>query len=146
MAVCHLCNIQKIQKQPSCRKSVQPPLRKKMWNPKWWPRNGCDGRLIAKILITTIQVNLVSNPSETWRRQHKFELSVLNFLLLTYSTITAISWPPPWISHLFQNGLLRGRTLFLHLGCFRIRLNVKLQKSKWIKYLSQWIAFDVVGY
>jgi len=27
------------------------------------PRNGCDGRLMAKILITTIQVNLVPNPS-----------------------------------------------------------------------------------
>jgi len=31
-----------------------------------------DGRLMAKILITTIQVNLVPNPSETWRRQYKF--------------------------------------------------------------------------
>jgi len=31
-----------------------------------------DGRLRAKILITTIQVNLVPNPSKTWRRQHKF--------------------------------------------------------------------------
>ena len=28
-----------------------------------------DGRLMAKILITTIQVNLVPNPSETWQRQ-----------------------------------------------------------------------------
>jgi len=26
---------------------------------------------MAKILITTIQVNLVPNPSEKWRRQHK---------------------------------------------------------------------------
>jgi len=25
---------------------------------RWQPRNGCDGRLIAKFLITTIQVNL----------------------------------------------------------------------------------------
>ena len=33
-------------------------LWKKMWNPKWQPRNGCDGRLKAKILITSIQVNL----------------------------------------------------------------------------------------
>jgi len=32
-------------------------------------KNGCDGSLIAKILITSIQV---LNPSETWRRQHKF--------------------------------------------------------------------------
>jgi len=33
---------------------------------------GCDGRLMAKFLITTIQMNLVPNPSEMWRRQHKF--------------------------------------------------------------------------
>ena len=45
-------------KQLSC---VRPPkmlLWKKMWNPKWWPRNGRDGRLNAKILIMKIQVNL----------------------------------------------------------------------------------------
>jgi len=48
------------------------PLGKKMRNPRWWPRNGCDGRLIEKFLITTIRVNLVLNLSETWRRQHKF--------------------------------------------------------------------------
>ena len=35
-------------------------------------KNGCDDSLIAKILIITIQVNLVLNPSETWRRKHKF--------------------------------------------------------------------------
>jgi len=27
-----------------------------------WLRNGCDGRPIAKNLVITIQVNLVSNP------------------------------------------------------------------------------------
>jgi len=27
---------------------------------------------MAKFLITTIQVNLVQNPSEMWRWQHKF--------------------------------------------------------------------------
>ena len=31
-----------------------------------------DGRLMAKILIMTIHVNLVLNPGETWRRQCKF--------------------------------------------------------------------------
>jgi len=29
---------------------------------------------MAKFLMTTIQVNLVPNPSETWRRQHKLSL------------------------------------------------------------------------
>jgi len=28
--------------------------------------------VMVKILIVTIQVNLVPNPSEMWRRQHKF--------------------------------------------------------------------------
>ena len=38
--------------QPSCKKSVQAAYKiaveKMMWNPKWRPRNGCDGRLMAK--------------------------------------------------------------------------------------------------
>jgi len=67
------------QKHPSCKKkSVRPrrrPLWKKMWNLRWWPRNGCDGKLIAKILITTIQVNLMLNL--IWRRQHKFTWIVI---------------------------------------------------------------------
>jgi len=58
---CCLCNMKYISnpKQQSCE-SVRPLrrwLRKEMWNPMWWSRNSCDGRLIAKILIT-IQVNL----------------------------------------------------------------------------------------
>jgi len=75
-------------KQPSCKKNcVAPkrPLLKKMWNPRWRPRNGCDGRLMAKFLITTIQVNLVPNPSETRRRQHNSpELLLLKILPLAY--------------------------------------------------------------
>ena len=60
-------------KQPRCKKSVRPSKRlwwKKMWNPRWLPRNGCDGRLMVKILITTIQVNFVpidqAAPKFTW--------------------------------------------------------------------------------
>ena len=37
------------QKQPSCKKgaaSIKNHGEKKMRNQKWWPRNGCDGRLI----------------------------------------------------------------------------------------------------
>jgi len=48
-------------------------------------KNGCDGRLIAKISITTIQVNLVPNRSETWRgNTNSAELALLKFLLLAY--------------------------------------------------------------
>ena len=72
-------------KQSSCKKiSVRPTkmlLWKKMWNPKWRPRNGCDNRLKAKILIMTIQVNLMLNRSETRRRGHKFNwiVDIKNF-------------------------------------------------------------------
>ena len=37
---------------------------------------------MAKILITTTQVDLVPTPSETWRRQHK--LLLLKYLPLNY--------------------------------------------------------------
>jgi len=49
-----------IQNSPAVKKGAAPkrPLWKKMWNPRWWPRNGCDGRLMAKFLTKTIQVNL----------------------------------------------------------------------------------------
>ena len=63
-------------------------LRKKMQNPKWQPRHGCDGRLKAKISITTIQVNLVPvkrGESNT----NSPELSSLQFLPLAYH-----SWGP----------------------------------------------------
>jgi len=49
----------------------------------WWPINGYGGRLMPKLLITTIQVNLVASPSETWRTQ-KFTSIVLKILSLTY--------------------------------------------------------------
>ena len=71
-------------KQPLCKKSVRPSKRlwwKKMWNPRWRPRNGCDGRLMVKILITTIQVNLVPLGQLA---QNSPELSLLKFLPLTY--------------------------------------------------------------
>jgi len=47
-----------IQDKPSCMWPWRRPLWKKMWNPRWQPRNGCDGRLMIKILTMTIQVNL----------------------------------------------------------------------------------------
>jgi len=85
MTICQLCNIQ-LQKEVKCNpKTAQ--LLKKVCGPQedhcekgceiqggGQERNGCDGRLIAKLLITTIQgiMNLVLNHSETWRRQHIF--------------------------------------------------------------------------
>jgi len=68
-------------------------------------KNGCDGRLKAKILITKIQVDLVPNRSETCRgNTNSAEFSFLKFLLFAYHH--SHSWLPPWISHLFHNDLL----------------------------------------
>ena len=54
---------------------------KKLWNPRWWPRSGCNGRIMAKILITTM-VNVVPIP---WRRQHKFVwIFAIKILPLSY--------------------------------------------------------------
>jgi len=62
-------------KQPSCKKKLCSPKKaivKKDVKSKVVAKKWLDVRLMAKILITTIQVNLVPNSSETWRRQHKF--------------------------------------------------------------------------
>jgi len=115
--ICQLYNIQLRKevksnpKQPSCKKSMWPP-RMQLWNPKWQPRNGCDGRLKAKILITTIPMNLVPNHSETWRRQHRFTWIIVIKIL-------AFSLPSqPFLGYhigfhiIFHNSILGGHTLF----------------------------------
>jgi len=68
-------------------------------NPRWQTRNGSDGRLISKILMTTIHENLVSNPRETWRRQHK--MLVFNFVI-SLRLQPFIDLHAPSISHLFS--------------------------------------------
>jgi len=54
---------------PAVKKCVAPKkaIVKKDVKSKVVAKDGCDGRLIAKILIMTIQVNVVLNRSETWR-------------------------------------------------------------------------------
>ena len=40
------------KKQPTCKKKgvahAKKTAWKKLWNPRWQPRNGCDGRIMAK--------------------------------------------------------------------------------------------------
>jgi len=70
-------------KQSSCKKKCVALLcEKKMSNPRWQPRNGYDGRLMAKILTMTIQVNLVSNHGEG--NSNSPELLLLKLLPLLY--------------------------------------------------------------
>ena len=114
--------VKSMQTQPSCKKSAAHAKKrawKKLWNPKWWPRSGCDGRIMAIFLITTIQVNLVLIPSEAWRRQHKFAWIVVikNFAIILPSQ--------PLLGHHlgFHNFfhavfLLHGSHLFYSLAVF----------------------------
>jgi len=46
---------------------MQKARLKKVVKYRWWPRNGCDGKLVAKVLMTI----LVLIPSEAWMRQDK---------------------------------------------------------------------------
>jgi len=71
------------------------------------PRNGCDGKIL------TIQVNLccLLHISLGFGTKFTWIVVIKNFV------ITAIFWPPPWISQLFSQWPFWGRT-FLQLGCF----------------------------
>jgi len=58
-------------------------------------KNCCDGRLIAKILITTIQLNLCCLFTFHYDlAPNSPEFLLLKFLLLAYHQ--SHSWPPPW--------------------------------------------------
>jgi len=71
----------------SCKNSVWPPRR------PLWGGSKEIAVLMVKIVIATIQVNLVPNPSEIWRNQHKF-------VWILISKIFAISLLPsrPFLS------------------------------------------------
>ena len=117
MEICQHCSIQ-LQKEVKCN-----PKAAKLWNPRWRLRNGCDVRLVAKTLMTTIQANLVPNPSEAWRRKHKFTW-------IAVSKIFAINLlSQPFLGHqlgfhiFFYNGLL---------GDYRRLSKRKVPKIKWL--------------
>ena len=62
-------------------------MQKDQGEKSWNTGNGCDVRLVAKILITAIQMNLMPIPSEAGMRQHKFTdygPLTLNFQLLDH--------------------------------------------------------------
>ena len=84
-----------------------------MRNQRWQPRNGCDGRLMAKILITTIQANLVQNPRK--RQQNSTELLLLKFLPLICHFLAAT-----FDFTFFYPGFFGGRTLLLQLVLIRL--------------------------
>ena len=62
--------------------------------------NGCDGRLITKIFIATIQVYFVLIRWDEATQIH-LNFPYSNFLKSTYTTITANFWLLSWTSQLF---------------------------------------------
>ena len=72
---------------------------------------------MAKHLITTIQVSLVLNPSETWRKQHiSPELLLLKMLSLTNHRRHLLATTLDFTS--FSTLAFDGRTVFYSLGVF----------------------------
>ena len=63
----------------SCKKRQH---EKKLWNQRWRPRSGCDGRILAKFLIIAIQLNLVPIPRGA--NTNLPELLLLKILPLSY--------------------------------------------------------------
>ena len=110
------------KKQPNCLKRCSPCEKtawKKLWNQRWRPRSGCDGRIMAKFLIITIQVNLVPIPSEAGRRQHKFAWIVIikNFAIILASQ--PLLGHQLWFHNFFHAVFFcMGRTFLLQFGCF----------------------------
>ena len=74
-------------KQPSCKKVCGPQeccCEKRCEIQSGGQEMAVMIGLNAKILIMTIQVNLVRNHSETWRRRHKFTwIVVIKILVIT---------------------------------------------------------------
>jgi len=112
------CKWNLIQNIPAVKKceALKKAIVKKMWNPKWQPRNGCDGRLNTKILPTTIQLNLCcllcydSAPNS-------YKLLLLKFLHLAYRHSHFLATTLNFTS--FFTRIFLGAAYFsLQLGCF----------------------------
>ena len=77
-------------------------------------KKGCDGRLMVKILITTIRVNLVPLGQLA---QNSPELLLLKFLPLTYHHSHFLAATLDFTSF-FTIAFSKAALLFLQLGCF----------------------------
>ena len=107
-----------------------------MWNPRWRPRNGCDGRLMVKILIPTIQVSFVPKPTGT-----KFTWIVI----IKIFTINLLSQPflgrHLWFHIFFHHSLFGGYSLFLQLGCFGLDRTILDRTIQVVKYIILGLKF-----
>ena len=97
-----------MQKQPSCKKRCGPCIKdsmNKLWNPRWRPRSGCDGSIMAKFLIK------------------KFSASRFAWIFVIKNFAIILPSQPLLGCHLrfhnlFMLFFLHGPHLFLQLGCF----------------------------
>jgi len=91
----------------------------KMWNQKWWSRNGCDGKPMVNILITAIQVNLCFLLHVLLRFGTKFtRIVVMKILPLAYLHSNFLA--APWISLFFTMVFFRAAHFCLELRCFEL--------------------------
>ena len=100
----------------SIKKAVKSKDAAKKW--LWWYR------LMAKNLITTIQVNLVlPHPSFT-RNQHKIHLNCC-FYHFCHQPIPSQPFlgRPLWFHNFFTLAILNRPPPFLQLGCFWVEIN-----------------------
>ena len=101
---CVFSNHNHIPKQPSCETGCRP--QKSRVKKRCEIQGGSQEMAVMVenfLLIMTIQMNLSFQSSAP----NTPELSLLKLL-----SITAISWSPPWISHLFHPGLLGPHPFF----------------------------------
>ena len=115
---------------------MQNVIWEKIWNPMWKPRNGCDGSLMAKKLITIIKVNFVLIHSESGMRQHRFTWIVaISFLPFNYHHSHFLTATLDFIT--FSHGTFCMRPhLFLQPGYFEY--NHSIMHSR--KNLKVWFA------
>jgi len=121
------CRYLILLKPPSCKKDMvleKAIGKKKMWNPRWQTRNGCDGRLMAKILIKIIQccplhVSLVFGTKFTSIviiKIFAISLSSQPFLCCQFGFYISMTMAFFRATHFFTAGLLWVRFLFI-LNC-----------------------------
>ena len=117
-----------IQKQPRWKKRSlvkNGQWKKNCENQKWHLKNGCDVKLIAKILIIAVYSRCI------WCQflmKLATQIVVINFFC-NQPTTSAISWPPPLILKLFPHcPFLTGSNLFM-AGLFLSRSKIQICNS-----------------
>ena len=118
-------NVRPCSKWASVENVVKSKGVVKKW--LWWYR------LIAKILITAIQVNIVLIPSEAGIRQHKLTWIVVNkiFAINLYHHSHFLTTPFDFTTFFTLAHFNMAAPFFLQLGCFWVDLTY--YEKLWVK-------------